>query len=282
MCGEDETTPSLNPLWMGWADAAIEAPSEGPIPKEWPSVASMKALLRAAGEKWDSGGLQPPARGGLLLPPGYGDDGIETPDQAVERLCLDWRQHLRSGLTERNQPDLHPSAQADLRQFLETGKSGAGGEALPLAIRVLILPRNRVFGTHAHPTIELELTLRGSLGEVRLVSADPGGALSVPHRGPWEPRPGGEALRGPSLADLDARHSHLPRRARWKEMEPVAAGRYLFNEVGSIHKSYTGPEDGAFMVLWGGIHATISPDEEGSSIPSSDLLALRHVTSAAG
>ena len=45
MCGEDETTPSLNPLWMGWADAAIEAPSEGPIPKEWPSVASMKALL---------------------------------------------------------------------------------------------------------------------------------------------------------------------------------------------------------------------------------------------
>ena len=65
-------------------------------------------------------------------------------------------------------------------------------------------------------------------------------------------------------------------------MEPVAAGRYLFNEVGSIHKSYTGPEDGAFMVLWGGIHATISPDEEGSSIPSSDLLALRHVTSAAG
>ena len=234
MCGEDETTPSLNPLWMGWADAAIEAPSEGPIPKEWPSVASMKALLRAAGEKWDSGGLQPPARGGLLLPPGYGDDGIETPDQAVERLCLDWRQNLRSGLTERNQPDLHPSAQADLRLFLETGKSGAGGEALPLAIRVLILPRNRVFGTHAHPTIELELTLRGSLGEVRLVSADPGGALPVPHRGPWEPRPGGGGSAG-TEPGRPRRAALPPPPAGTVEGDEARRGRKVPVQRGRIH-----------------------------------------------
>ena len=64
-------------------------------------------------------------------------------------------------------------------------------------------------------------------------------------------------------------------------MEPVPAGRYLFNEVGSIHKSYTGPEDGAFLILWGGIHATILPAEEGHSIPHSSLLALTHVTSTA-
>lgn len=61
-------------------------------------------------------------------------------------------------------------------------------------------------------------------------------------------------------------------------MEPVWAGKYLFNEVGSIHKSYTGPEDGAFMVMWGGIHAIMSSNDEGSVIPNSEFLKLEHIT----
>jgi hypothetical protein len=85
-------------------------------------------------------------------------------------------------------------------------------------------------------------------------------------------------LTGPNFVVFDEEHSSLPKTAQWKVMTPVAAGNYLFNEVGSIHKSYTGPEDGAFMVLWGGIHATI--EEEGTAIPNSDVLALTHVTNA--
>lgn len=103
-------------------------------------------------------------------------------------------------------------------------------------------------------------------------------SLSVAHRGPWQPRPSGKALTGPNFVAFDEEHSSLPKTAQWKVMTPVAAGNYLFNEVGSIHKSYTGPEDGAFMVLWGGIHATI--EEEGTAIPNSDVLALTHVTNA--
>lgn len=55
---------------------------------------------------------------------------------------------------------------------LATGKSGCNheGAPIPLKMQVVILPKNRVFGTHAHPTIELELTLRGALREVRLVT----------------------------------------------------------------------------------------------------------------
>lgn len=55
---------------------------------------------------------------------------------------------------------------------LTTGKSGSDhdGKPLPLKLMVVILPRNRVFGAHAHPTMELELTLRGALREVRLVT----------------------------------------------------------------------------------------------------------------
>lgn len=55
---------------------------------------------------------------------------------------------------------------------LATGQSGVtqDGPAFPMKLGILILPKNRVFGAHAHPTIELELTLRGALGEVRLVA----------------------------------------------------------------------------------------------------------------
>eukprot|EP00980_Cylindrotheca_fusiformis_P009775 scaffold2155_cov96-Cylindrotheca_fusiformis.AAC.6 len=280
MCGEDGDNKGedSNPSWMGWVEASIEAPTGGPIPKDWPSAASMKALLQAAATTWDSGGLQPPSKDGLLLPPGYGG-GDETLDEAVERLCVNWRRNLWN-LGERNQPDMHPSAQEDLETFLKTGQSGItyDGSAFPMRIGVLILPKNRVFGAHAHPTIELEHTLRGALGEVRIVAGDNTKELPVAHRGPWKPRPGGKALAGPNLVDLDEKHSSLPNTAQWKIMTPVAAGNYLFNEVGSIHKSYTGPEDGAFMVLWGGIHATI--EEEGTAIPNSDLLALTQITNA--
>lgn len=86
---------------------------------------------------------------------------------------------------------------------------------------------------------------------------------------------------GPNLSDsIDSRYSNLPKTAQWKHMEPVWAGKYLFNEVGSIHKSYTGPEDGAFMVMWGGIHATMAADDEGRDIANSDFLTLDHITNA--
>jgi hypothetical protein len=113
MCGGDKS--DSNPSWMGWAEFAIDAPS-GPIPRDWPSAAKMKALLQAAAKQWDSGGLQPPSRHGLLLPPGYGDNGTETTDEAVERLCLDWRKNLWN-IGERNQPDMHPTAEEDLQKL---------------------------------------------------------------------------------------------------------------------------------------------------------------------
>ena len=101
---------------MGWVEYAIHAPSDGPIPEDWPSIDDMKGLLKATAEQWDKGGLQPPSKDGYLLPPGYGDDGTETTDQAIERLCKDWRRILRNS-KERFQPDMHPSAEDDLQEL---------------------------------------------------------------------------------------------------------------------------------------------------------------------
>ncbi|KAL3938978.1 MAG: hypothetical protein SGBAC_006214 [Bacillariaceae sp.] len=115
------------------------------------------------------------------------------------------------------------------------------------------------------------------------VTIDASKPLPVPHRGPWELRPEGKAMVGPKVSDMrDVRFADLANKAQWKHMEPVWAGKYLFNEVGSIHKSYTGPEDGAFLVLWGGIHATITADGEGSAIPNSHFLNLDHIMNANG
>ena len=140
---------------------------------------------------------------------------------------------------------------------------------------VLFLKPSQVFGLHAHPTIELELTLRGALGEVRLVGAtsDP---LQIPYHGPWPEREGGKALLGPSLTTLTGQYAHLANTAQWQKTEPVFPGKYLFNEVGSIHKSYT--EEGppfAGLILWGGIHATIDEADQGVLIENSELLDMQ-------
>jgi hypothetical protein len=183
---------------------------------------------------------------------------------------------MRDVTTFRNPSHLASTAASDLTTFLETGQSGVDGDR-PVKLMVLFLKPNQLFGLHAHPTIELELTLRGALGEVRLVSATSDVPLQIPYRGPWPEREGGKSLHGPSLKTLTERHyAPLSHTAQWQKTEPVFPGNYLFNEVGSIHKSYT--EDGppfAGLILWGGIHATIDEADEGVLIPNSELLRMQ-------
>ncbi|KAL3938979.1 MAG: hypothetical protein SGBAC_006215 [Bacillariaceae sp.] len=114
MCGGERN--ESNPSWTGWVNFAIHAPSDGPIPEDWPSVKEMKALLKATGEQWDKGGLEPPSTDGYLLPPGYGGGDSESTEEAIDRLCRDWRRVLRNA-KERHQPDMHPSAESDLQEL---------------------------------------------------------------------------------------------------------------------------------------------------------------------
>jgi len=268
MCGEDNGEQRSED-WDGWVDGEI-VPPEGPIPATWPSSEDLGKLLRSAASRWDSAGLFPPSSNGILLPPGYGEVN-ETAEQGLERLTKDWRLALRD-FTFRNQLYLASTAAEDLGAFLETGKSGADGSRT-VKLMVLFLKPSQIFGLHAHPTIELELTLRGALGEVRLVGVnDP---LKIPFHGPWPERVCGKSLVGPNLTNLTGPYAHLVESAHWKHTEPVSPGKYLFNEIGSIHKSYT-VDDSPFaaLILWGGIHATIDEADQGTLIPNSELLNM--------
>ena len=115
MCIDDDNPSNPSPSCIGWVDYTIEAPSDGPLPPDWPSVTDMKELLTRAAVQWDSSNFQPPSQHGVLLPPGY-PKKEEDIDVAIERFTKDWRDNLRS-FGCKNQPYLHPSAIDDLKQL---------------------------------------------------------------------------------------------------------------------------------------------------------------------
>ena len=98
------------------------------------------------------------------------------------------------------------------------------------------------FKVHAHPNIEFEQTLVGSLHEVRLCGDPP----TLP-----------DGDEGPDL-----------RRALDWEAGTVPAGEFVVNAVGSVHQSFTEGDGALIVVLWSGCHANVRPEK----CPSSNLL----------
>jgi hypothetical protein len=254
-------------MCLGFLGPRLFLPDGGPVPKDWPPAADLLTMLQRAGEQWDKLGLQPPSDSGVLLPPGYPREGGETIEGAVERLARDWRKKLDRPFESQAAPA--DSADEDVKQVLETGISGAN--ALPLRLQVLLLAPNQYFKLHAHATFELQLTLRGSLGEIRLVSKDRTKPLHLPFRGPFAEREQGQ-LEGPDLAALPDSHDSLLKCSQWQERTSIVAGEWLANEIGSMHQSFSTEDHFAGLVLWGGKHANISSVKAWSKVMGSELL----------
>jgi len=98
------------------------------------------------------------------------------------------------------------------------------------------------FKLHAHPNLELVYCGQGALHEIRM--------QGDPLTKDFERDDDEGVLKGPNLTALQRpwRFATLP------------AGRWLVNEVGSIHKSFssTAGTGCQLLVLWGGSHANIS------------------------
>lgn len=132
-------------------------------------------------------------------------------------------------------------------ELLEVQKTGCSN-GWPLRIQLMRLPPNTWFRVHAHPNIEYEHTLAGTLHEIRLSNAlvpkdfgvEPGTAS-----GPW----------GPDLQQL-AVEAGEP--LEW-DMECVPKGYFLSNAIGSVHQSFTKDEGATLLLLWSGCHANICP-----------------------
>lgn len=99
------------------------------------------------------------------------------------------------------------------------------------------------FKLHAHPNLELVYCAQGALHEIRMM----GEAFTKD----FERDVGDDSVvRGPNLTNI---------RRSWS-FATLPEARWLVNEVGSIHKSFTSMAGTGCMLLalWGGSHANIS------------------------
>ncbi|GKY99946.1 hypothetical protein MPSEU_000948200 [Mayamaea pseudoterrestris] len=133
----------------------------------------------------------------------------------------------------------------DFYEFLTTGTSN--GRHLQWS--TMICPPACQFQLHAHPNLELIYCAKGALHEVRLDGEPLTGTFVKIQSDDKD----ASKLKGPNLSTLD----------RPWHFATLSQGHWLVNEVGSIHKSFTASKgDGCvLMVLWGGSHANVLPNE---------------------
>lgn len=131
----------------------------------------------------------------------------------------------------------------EANEFMRTGTSNGRR----MKWHLMRIAPNTSFKLHAHPNIELIYVIRGTMNEVRLCGSLPKRVFDI------------EEKDGPPLSDSTLGLQFIRRSTSADGPEPV--DRFLINEKGSIHLSYT-MEDGAeLLILWSGSHANIPLDQ---------------------
>ena len=109
------------------------------------------------------------------------------------------------------------------------------------------------FQLHAHPNLELVYCEQGALHEIRM-EGDPltnhfDECNQDPNNAPRHRQQSCRRVQGPNLTSLQR---------SWR-FATLPEGRWLVNEVGSIHKSFTSTASTGcrLLALWGGSHANI-------------------------
>jgi len=169
--------------------------------------------------------------------------GVEIPIDDADAFNKSWRKSFLATFEA-----LH-GGKEDTEDFLKTGQS----HGYPMRLQLMALPPHTWFRCHAHPNLEFEHTLSGSLHEVRLTNLcmAPGSLRDDQGR----PIPPGTQSGdyGPNLAEIkDSVNMDF-------EIGEVEEYGYLGNARGSVHQSFTGKEGAILLLLWSGCHANIRP-----------------------
>lgn len=160
-------------------------------------------------------------------------------------------EHFRRNMLEAVESGLHarPCGAEDCSEWLQTGRSnGSPSEFVALGI-----PPRTSFFVHQHPGIELVYLVKGSMHEVRLEEpAHIDRSCTTPHA-PYD-------LRDPSY------------RFQRREFRAGQGGRWLANEVGSVHQTFTEDEECLMIALWPGRYV-IFRDEQ---LPRDVFVPVNH------
>ena len=174
--------------------------------------------------------------------------GVHIPDGMCQRFDDEWKSSMTKCFQASNNT-------AELDEFWTTGKS----KGRILQLQVMVLPPGTYFKIHAHPNIEFELTMTGTLEESRFQFCMPIESLMTTATSESSSGNGGSdnnkestdcEIVGPTIQSTDT-FVH----------NKVGPGQCMMNEVGSVHQSFTGTESPcAILVLWSGCHANTRPE----------------------
>jgi hypothetical protein len=159
----------------------------------------------------------------------------------VDFACPNINQLVTSALKRHG--DGSPTFDEELREFLDSGKSNGR----TMKWHLMKIAPNVSFSLHAHPNIELIYVFRGTMNELRLDNSPP--------KRSFDP----DESAGPSLSEPGMQLTFSHRQTNSSASEPV--DRFLVNEKGSVHLSYTTEEGAELLVLWSGAHANIPLDQ---------------------
>ena len=178
--------------------------------------------------------------------------GMYIPENKAEEFDIFWNKELKKGFKSVRASD-------ELEAYLTSGFSN---ERL-LKIQVMAIPADTWFRVHAHPNIEFEMTLFGSLEELRMIDLDLWGSNDIYFSIPIDelPKPdlddGVQADTGP---DIDAT-------THWIRLS-TPCGSFLTNKIGSVHQSFSGPNGAVMILLWSGCHCAVRPERISAKVDS--------------
>lgn len=182
----------------------------------------------------------------------------------------------------------------DLDEFLSTGKSN--GRVMKW--HMMRIAPNTSFKLHAHPNIELIYVSKGTIHELRLqedqvrkrvfaIDEKDGPALDgdmqeplrfrhrsttgVYNRKATDISSGADpssTTATTAAPDVAMNNSNNSIRANEEEAHRYSPSRFLVNERGSVHLTYTLDDGAHLLVLWSGAHANIPPDRYPINAPT--------------
>lgn len=174
--------------------------------------------------------------------------GIYVPSERCQEFDDEWRRSMTKCFEASGK-------KSQLDDFIKTGRSS--GRMLKL--QVMVLPPGTYFKIHAHPNIEFELTIKGTLEESRfqfcmpIESLMPSSSLDVDGddaTGSSNSNNNNDDPSGPMIRSTDTFVHNA-----------VGPGQCMINEVGSVHQSFTSADSScAILVMWSGCHANIRPE----------------------
>lgn len=148
-------------------------------------------------------------------------------------------EQFRSEMFEAVEKNLsaRPHGASDYQEWLATGRSnGSNCEFVALAI-----PPRTAFFVHQHPGIELVYLIRGSMQEIRLEQPAHIDRQCKEQYAPYD------------LCDPSYRFARREFRAN--------GGRWIANEVGSVHQTFTEDEACLMIAVWPGRYVIFKPEQ---------------------